>query len=256
MTMRRTYGGSVTALRSEDFFNFKKIEPNSTLPLTGTSLVNDRLYGTLEQIFSATVPFNKVFVSDPTVANSYGYDTPRCICIPFSVRYETPTRNVTISLPLSRFSLLRQMIFDYDSKPRVGLAIYEGAAKTKLWSAPLNMANIKDEVLTFNVDLGKSVSTFTLVMIIEFPKEINSKNYIHSFYEPGSSINILAGLTQDFVNQLNSSPITVVYRSDSWTKPASANCPFYTVNESKLPPIPLSALPFRAYEAYYNAFVS
>lgn len=39
-----------------------------------------------------------------------------------------------------------------------------------------------------------------------------------------------------------------------WTKPESANCPFYTVNSSKLPPIPLSALPFRAYEAYYNAF--
>ena len=35
----------------------------------------------------------------------------------------------------------------------------------------------------------------------------------------------------------------------------SANCPFYTENVNKeLPAIPLSALPFRAYEAYYNAF--
>lgn len=35
----------------------------------------------------------------------------------------------------------------------------------------------------------------------------------------------------------------------------SQNCPFYTANASKsLPPIPLSALPFRAYESYYNAF--
>lgn len=33
------------------------------------------------------------------------------------------------------------------------------------------------------------------------------------------------------------------------------NCPFYTADSSKsLPPIPLSALPFRAYESYYNAF--
>lgn len=31
------------------------------------------------------------------------------------------------------------------------------------------------------------------------------------------------------------------------------NCPFYT-SQDQLPPIPLSALPFRAYEAYYNAF--
>lgn len=33
------------------------------------------------------------------------------------------------------------------------------------------------------------------------------------------------------------------------------NCPFFTSDaSSSLPPIPLSALPFRAYEAYYNAF--
>lgn len=33
------------------------------------------------------------------------------------------------------------------------------------------------------------------------------------------------------------------------------NCPFYVSDSSSsLPPIPLSALPFRAYEAYYNAF--
>ena len=31
-----------------------------------------------------------------------------------------------------------------------------------------------------------------------------------------------------------------------------SNCPFYT--PSNMPAIPLSALPFRAYEAYYNAF--
>ena len=41
--------------------------------------------------------------------------------------------------------------------------------------------------------------------------------------------------------------------SNSWTKPVVGNCPFYTPN-SNLPAIPLSALPFRAYEAYYNAF--
>lgn len=33
----------------------------------------------------------------------------------------------------------------------------------------------------------------------------------------------------------------------------SQNCPFYTAQD-QLPPVPLSALPFRAYEAYYNAF--
>ena len=42
--------------------------------------------------------------------------------------------------------------------------------------------------------------------------------------------------------------------SQEWSNPEVRNCPFYTASNNQLPPIPLSALPFRAYEAYYNAF--
>ena len=52
---------------------------------------------------------------------------------------------------------------------------------------------------------------------------------------------------------MSSTPIGYAsFNSQEWTKPAAANCPFYT--SSGMPAIPLSALPFRAYEAYYNAF--
>lgn len=44
------------------------------------------------------------------------------------------------------------------------------------------------------------------------------------------------------------------FSTAEWTKPQKENCPFYTVDSKKLPAIPLSALPFRAYESYYNAF--
>lgn len=44
------------------------------------------------------------------------------------------------------------------------------------------------------------------------------------------------------------------FNSQEWTKPEGSNCPFYTPTFGALPAIPLSALPFRAYEAYYNAF--
>lgn len=54
------------------------------------------------------------------------------------------------------------------------------------------------------------------------------------------------------IDILNNFSYTV--SSLDWSKPEAANCPFYTDNWSNLPPIPLSALPFRAYEAYYNAF--
>lgn len=52
---------------------------------------------------------------------------------------------------------------------------------------------------------------------------------------------------------MHSTPIGFAsFGSQEWTKPVPANCPFYT--SSGMPSIPLSALPFRAYEAYYNAF--
>ena len=253
-TITGTYGGSVTALRSEDFFNFGKTAPDSKLPLAGIPIVNDRLYGTLSDVLSASVPYNKIFLGGFVDSNSYGYETPRCICIPFNVKYETPTRNVVISVPLGRFSLLRQMITDYDSKPRIGFVAYKNDDSPKIWSAQFNVVDIKDDVLSFAADLGSSLSSFKLCMIIELPKEVYNKDYIRSFYQPGSKLTIQAGLTQEFVDQLNSSPITVVYRSDKWTKPQKENCPFYTSSSKQLPPIPLSALPFRAYESYYNAF--
>lgn len=53
------------------------------------------------------------------------------------------------------------------------------------------------------------------------------------------------------INVLNSFSYT--FSTVDWIKPEAANCPFYTVS-SNLPTIPLSALPFRAYESYYNAF--
>lgn len=54
---------------------------------------------------------------------------------------------------------------------------------------------------------------------------------------------------------MSSTPIGFAsFASTEWTSPVKENCPFYSDDWNKLPPIPLSALPFRAYESYYNAF--
>ena len=54
---------------------------------------------------------------------------------------------------------------------------------------------------------------------------------------------------------MSSTPIGFAsFTSDEWVKPQKENCPFYTSVSGKFPAIPLSALPFRAYESYYNAF--
>ena len=61
-------------------------------------------------------------------------------------------------------------------------------------------------------------------------------------------------LSPDVLPYFKSITLEGLFSSQEWTKPVAGNCPFYTVNSGSLPSIPLSALPFRAYEAYYNAF--
>ena len=253
-TITGTYGGSVFAARSVDLFNFGDKVPALKSSLVGSPIVSNLSYNSLSTILSSTNIFSKIFITDFANTGSYGYTAPRCMCIPYTVKYETPTQNVTISIPLSRFSLLRQMISDYDSDPIIGFTIYKSDEGSKVWSAQFNLVDIKNNTLSFNVDLGSSVSTFKLCMIIEFRNEVYRKDYMYSLYEPGSVTTIRAGLTQEFISQLYSSPISVVYRSNEWTKPQKENCPFYTSGSNTLPAIPLSALPFRAYESYYNAF--
>ena len=72
---------------------------------------------------------------------------------------------------------------------------------------------------------------------------------------PSTAIQVVKLPNQD-TYYVKTGATSIVYPSGSteWTKPEAANCPFYTASSGKLPTIPLSALPFRAYESYYNAF--
>lgn len=253
-TITGSYGGSVIAARSVDLFNFDDKVPALNSSLVGSPIVNNLSFNSLSAILESSNAFSEIFITNFANTGSYGYTAPRYMCIPFTVKYETPTQNVSISIPLNRFNLLRQMIFDHTSDPIAGFAIYENEKSPKLWSKYLTSSDIKDDALTLSVALGKSLSSFKLCLIIGFRNTVYQKDYMYSLYELGSSTTIRAGLTQNFVSQLYASPISVVYRSNEWTKPQKENCPFYTANGKELPAIPLSALPFRAYESYYNAF--
>lgn len=253
-TITGTYGGSVVATRAVDFFNFDDKVPALNSTLVGSPIVSDLSFSTLTSIFTSSEAFSKIFISNFANTGSYGYTAPRCMCIPYTVKYETPTRNVSISVSLNRFDLLRQMIVENDSSPIIGFVAYKNDNSPKLWSAQFSVVDIKGDTLSFTADLGESLSAFKLCMVIQFRNAVYKKEYAYSLYEPGSTTTIRAGLTQEFVSQLYSSPISVIYRSSEWTKPQKENCPFYTASSNSLPSIPLSALPFRAYESYYNAF--
>lgn len=98
-------------------------------------------------------------------------------------------------------------------------------------------------------DLDRTaVDTSAKLIYLAFPP-IAQSNYGRAVYLQSASGTVSTRIT------IASTPIGFAsFTSSEWTKPEAGNCPFYTASASKLPAIPLSALPFRAYEAYYNAF--
>lgn len=100
----------------------------------------------------------------------------------------------------------------------------------------------------YEITLSKNVTSSAEItgILVSFAK---------SFIVDAPVIRKVTKPNQDVYYVLTKKPSFVYpYGSTAWKKPVKENCPFYTDDWKNLPSIPLSALPFRAYEAYYNAF--
>lgn len=99
------------------------------------------------------------------------------------------------------------------------------------------------------VDLDRSsVDSAVKILYLAF-SPIAQSDYGRAVYLQSASGSVSTRIT------MASTPVGYAsFNSQEWTKPVAENCPFYSPTTSRLPAIPLSALPFRAYEAYYNAF--
>ena len=96
-------------------------------------------------------------------------------------------------------------------------------------------------------DLDRSGSDASAKIIYLAFSPIAQSNYGDAVYIQSASGTVSSRIT------IRSTPVGYAsFNSNEWTKPEASNCPFYA--PSGMPAIPLSALPFRAYEAYYNAF--
>lgn len=97
-------------------------------------------------------------------------------------------------------------------------------------------------------DLDRSGADFSVKIIYLAFSPISQSDYGRAVYLQSASGTVSTRIT------MASTPVaSASFNSQDWKKPEAKNCPFYTPN-TQLPAIPLSALPFRAYESYYNAF--
>ena len=187
-------------------------------------------------------PLSQLFVTNDWLGPSVGYQSNY-----FGIPYVWDVSQIGIDsiefrIPTKWFSNLENPFW-------IGFYDSAGAPIVQLSYVEFTSDSIKGNY--YVVSVPKSVLKGTVQIVFWVDVRKIKKNYVYtervSSYVsgPGSETGELYS-----IDILKNFYYTV--STTEWTKPEAANCPFYT--SSGMPAIPLSALPFRAYEAYYNAF--
>lgn len=190
---------------------------------------------------------------DPQIVSYYGFGQA---LMGFEYKFEgdQQTQTPRIVLSCSGFPELIQFL----KTSRCGCIFSEDGINMtqvrKIDSSAVSGTNIE---LTFTA--SKPIASFTFYLIIEFnvgKRQSASDVLTYTYARFLTSVySYESGIYESLRLKFDSMSVQAVMRTDEWTKPQKENCPFYTpLPVGALPPIPLSALPFRAYEAYYNAF--
>lgn len=187
-------------------------------------------------------PLSQIFVPNSWAGPSAGYQS-NYFGVPFIWNADqVGIDNIEFRIPTKWFS-------DFDSPFWIGFYDNTGAKVTQFSYEDFIARTIQGEYYVVSAPKSAFLNTVQLVFWVDIRKL--KKDYISiervTSYTEGSDSE--TGELYS-INVLNNFYYTT--STAEWTKPESANCPFYTT--SGMPAIPLSALPFRAYEAYYNAF--
>nr|WFQ89625.1 MAG: major capsid protein [Microviridae sp.] len=247
-TITGTYGSEITGLRRTPFYSANKVSPFGTLIFTHLEDV-DASANTLDKIIAKQgSPISSILVDKgPVTPNYYGSGTTiNAVQYDFSGVQDTGTPVVRISL--NGFPELK----DFISTGRLG-CIFSTDGSTATVCRKIASSDVKGDYVELSFDAGKPLSSFTFYLLIQYESSRETVSDVLTCSYVTSSGGYWYGIFEKFLDSFTGLPVSAVMSSNSWTKPVAENCPFYTPN-SNLPAIPLSALPFRAYEAYYNAF--
>lgn len=187
-------------------------------------------------------PLPQIFIANSWAGPSVGYQSNY-----FGVPYvwnsdEVGIDNIEFRIPTKWFS-------DYKSPFWIGFYDSTGAKITQFSYADFTADSIQGAYYVVSAAKSAFQNVVQLVFWVDVRKL--KKDYVSvervTSYSTGTDSKTGELYSIDVLNNFYYTTSTT-----EWTKPESANCPFYA--SSGMPPIPLSALPFRAYEAYYNAF--
>lgn len=248
-TITGTYGSEDLGISRTPLYTANKESPYGALIFTHLRNV-DASANTIDKIVGKQGSALSSILVDkgPAVPNYYGSEV-----VINAFQFDFPdvqsTQHPSIRIPLSGFPELRAFV----STGRLGCILSIDGTSASLCSK-IDGSAIKDDCLQLTFDTHSPVTSFTFYLIFQCAASSEtSVDGLTVSYVTGKG-GYWYGFLGKFYDLLHNLSVTAITASHEWTKPESGNCPFYTVSENQLPPIPLSALPFRAYEAYYNAF--
>ena len=189
-------------------------------------------------------PLTRLFVTNDWMGSTVGY-TSNYFGIPYVWNIsQVGVENVEFYIPTKWF-------LTYSNPFWLGFYDATGAEVFNLSPEAFNSYSVKGENFVVSIPKSNLENAVQLVFWVDIRKVKPDYARVVSVTSYNNGSGVKRGNLYN-VNILNSFTYTTI--SGSWTKPEAANCPFYTPDSKKLPAIPLSALPFRAYESYYNAF--
>lgn len=247
-TITGIYGSEINGIRRTPFYSANKVSPYGTLIFTHLEDV-DASVNTINRIISKQgSPISSILIDKgPETPNYYGSGTTiNAVQYDFSGVQSTATPVVRISL--NGFPELKNFI----STGRLG-CIFSKDGSVADSCSKIDSSTVKGDYLELSFNAGKAISSFTFYLLIEYESSRETVSDVLTVSYVTSSGGYWYGIYEKFLNLLTNLSVSAFMSSNTWTKPEAANCPFYTP-DSNLPAIPLSALPFRAYESYYNAF--
>lgn len=248
-TITGSYGSEIKGLRRTPFYSANKVSPLGNLIFTHLGNINATT-GTIDKIIEKQgSPISSILVdAAPAVPNYYGCKTTiNAIQYDFSGVQSTDTPVIRISL--NGFPELK----DFVSTGRLG-CIFSIDGSTATYCSKIDSSSIKGDYLELSFSLGSAVSSFVFYLLIQYESSQSTVSDVLTVSYVTASGTYWYGIFEKYLDLFSNLSVSAVMSSNEWTKPEFENCPFYTTSTTEAPPIPLSALPFRAYEAYYNAF--
>lgn len=206
-------------------------------------------YDTWDQLDNkyTTLSFLDLFQESP--ASLVGQPVPGLYSIFFRYTGVTSTTSPTF---IFRKSDLPQLFLDTISRGDARLMIYNDSTLSASNCIMETIPNPgSDGLIRVQPTFSTASTAFSVALIIAARRD--SLNIFIQASNDASPVELNhVVLSPDVVSYFSSLKMEASFATHEWTRPEAANCPFYA--SSGMPAVPLSALPFRAYEAYYNAF--